>query len=52
MRLVQRVRDLAYLHSPDEPFTLTSGRQSAHFFDMKPVMMLSLIHISEPTRPY
>nr|AIF15100.1 orotate phosphoribosyltransferase (pyrE) [uncultured marine group II/III euryarchaeote KM3_69_G09] len=39
MRLVQRVRDLAYLHSPDEPFTLTSGRQSAHFFDMKPVMM-------------
>ena len=38
-RLVQRVRDLAYLHSPDEPFTLTSGRQSAHFFDMKPVMM-------------
>ena len=39
LRLVQRVRDLAYLHSPDEPFTLTSGRQSAHFFDMKPVMM-------------
>ena len=38
-RLVDRVRDLAYLHSPDEPFTLASGRQSAHFFDMKPVMM-------------
>ena len=38
-RLVDRVRDLAYLHSPDNPFTLASGRQSAHFFDMKPVMM-------------
>jgi orotate phosphoribosyltransferase len=38
-RLVGKVRDLAYLHSPDEPFTLASGRQSAHFFDMKPVMM-------------
>ena len=38
-RLVDRVRDLAYLHSPDEPFTLASGRQSTHFFDMKPVMM-------------
>ncbi|MDP6986394.1 MAG: hypothetical protein QGH38_04165, partial [Candidatus Thalassarchaeaceae archaeon] len=38
-RLVERVHDLAYLHSPDEPFTLASGRQSAHFFDMKPVMM-------------
>ena len=38
-RLVDRVRDLAYLHSPDDPFTLASGRQSAHFFDMKPVMM-------------
>ena len=38
-RLVDRVRDLAYLHSEDEPFTLASGRQSPHFFDMKPVMM-------------
>jgi orotate phosphoribosyltransferase len=38
-RLVDKVRDLAYLHSPEEPFTLASGRQSAHFFDMKPVMM-------------
>ena len=38
-RLVDRVRDLAYLHSEDEPFTLASGRQSHHFFDMKPVMM-------------
>ncbi len=38
-RLVDRVRDLAYLHSPDDLFTLASGRQSAHFFDMKPVMM-------------
>ena len=39
LRLVDRVRDLAYLHSPDDLFTLASGRQSAHFFDMKPVMM-------------
>lgn len=38
-RLVDRVRDLAYIHSKDEPFTLASGRQSQHFFDMKPVMM-------------
>jgi len=37
--LIQRVRELAYLHSPDELFTLASGRQSPHFFDMKPVMM-------------
>jgi orotate phosphoribosyltransferase len=39
IRLIDRVRNLAYLHSPDEPFTLASGRQSSHFFDMKPVMM-------------
>ena len=38
-RLVDRVRDLAYIHSKDESFTLASGRQSHHFFDMKPVMM-------------
>ena len=38
-RLIDRVRDLAYLHSPDELFTLASGRKSPHFFDMKPVMM-------------
>ena len=38
-RLIERVSDLAYLHSPDELFTLASGRQSPHFFDMKPVMM-------------
>ncbi len=38
-RLIDCVRDLAYLHSPDELFTLASGRQSPHFFDMKPVMM-------------
>jgi len=37
--LIERVRELAYLHSPDELFTLASGRQSPHFFDMKPVMM-------------
>jgi orotate phosphoribosyltransferase len=38
-RLIQTVRELAYLHSPDDLFTLASGRQSPHFFDMKPVMM-------------
>ena len=38
-RLVERVRELAYLHSPNDPFTLASGRISPHFFDMKPVMM-------------
>jgi len=38
-RLIQKVRELAYLHSPDDLFTLASGRQSPHFFDMKPVMM-------------
>ncbi len=36
--LASRVRNLAYLHQPEEPFTLASGRKSAHFFDMKPVM--------------
>ena len=38
-RLIEKVRKLAYIHSPDELFTLASGRQSPHFFDMKPVMM-------------
>ncbi len=38
-RLAEKVRDLAYLYSPDAPFTLASGRVSPHFFDMKPVMM-------------
>ena len=38
-RLIDRVRELAYLHSPDDLFTLASGRKSPHFFDMKPVMM-------------
>ena len=42
-RLVERVRELAYLHSPDDPFTLASGRISPHFFDMKPVMMNRLL---------
>lgn len=37
-RLVERIKDLAYLYS-EEPFTLASGRESNHFFDMKPVMM-------------
>ena len=36
--LIERVRDLAYLYQPDDPFTLASGRISPHFFDMKPVM--------------
>ncbi len=36
--LIEKVRDLAYLHSPDSPFNLASGRTSPHFFDMKPVM--------------
>ena len=39
VRLIEKVRELAYLNSPDELFTLASGRQSPHFFDMKPVMM-------------
>jgi len=38
-RLIKKVRELAYLHSPGDLFTLASGRQSPHFFDMKPVMM-------------
>lgn len=38
-RLIEKVRELAYLYSPDDLFTLASGRQSPHFFDMKPVMM-------------
>jgi orotate phosphoribosyltransferase len=38
-RLIKKVRELAYLHSPDDLFTLASGRLSPHFFDMKPVMM-------------
>ena len=38
-RLIQKVRELAYLHSPDDLFTLASGRESPHFFDMKPVRM-------------
>jgi len=38
-RLIERIRDLAYLYSENEDFTLASGRKSKHFFDMKPVMM-------------
>jgi len=38
-RLIERIRDLAYLYSENENFTLASGRKSKHFFDMKPVMM-------------
>ena len=39
MKLIIKVKQLAYLHSPDEYFTLASGKKSPHFFDMKPVMM-------------
>jgi orotate phosphoribosyltransferase len=38
-RLITKVKELAYLYSPDEYFTLASGKKSPHFFDMKPVMM-------------
>lgn len=38
-RLITKVKQLAYLYSPDEHFTLASGKKSPHFFDMKPVMM-------------
>ena len=38
-RLIERIRDLAYLYSENEDFTLASGRKSKHFFDMKPGMM-------------
>ena len=38
-RLIERIRDLAYLYSEKEDFSLASGRKSKHFFDMKPVMM-------------
>jgi orotate phosphoribosyltransferase len=39
LRLLELVRELAWLESEDEPFTLASGRKSPHFFDMKPVML-------------
>ena len=38
-RLIEKIRQLAYLFSEEEPFVLASGRKSKHFFDMKPVMM-------------
>ena len=37
--LIGKIRELAWLHSDHEEFTLASGRKSRHFFDMKPVMM-------------
>jgi len=37
--LVQYVKTLSYMRADDEPFTLASGRESPHFFDMKPLMM-------------
>lgn len=38
-KLINNIKNLAYLYSPKDLFTLASGRQSPHFFDMKPVMM-------------
>ena len=38
-QLSASVKRLAYLYSPEDQFTLASGRESPHFFDMKPVMM-------------
>ena len=46
--LADRVRHLAYLYQPDDPFTLASGRVSPHFFDMKPVTV-SYTHLTLPT---
>ena len=37
-RLIEKVRNLAYLRADTEEFTLASGRTSRHFFDTKPVM--------------
>ena len=37
--LLELIRDLSYLQSESEDFTLASGRTSKHFFDMKPLMM-------------
>ena len=37
-RLIEKVRQLAYLRADTEEFTLASGRTSRHFFDTKPVM--------------
>ena len=37
-KLIEKVRDLAYLRADTEEFTLASGRSSRHFFDTKPVM--------------
>ncbi len=38
-KLIMKIRDLAWLKSDYDEFTLASGRKSKHFFDMKPVMM-------------
>jgi orotate phosphoribosyltransferase len=37
-RLIEKIRNLAYLCTETEEFTLASGRTSRHFFDTKPVM--------------
>ncbi|MDP6639668.1 MAG: orotate phosphoribosyltransferase [Candidatus Poseidoniaceae archaeon] len=37
--LVEFAKDLSYMRSEGELFTLASGRQSPHFFDLKPLMM-------------
>ena len=38
LRLIEKVRSLAYLCAETEEFTLASGRTSRHFFDTKPIM--------------
>lgn len=38
-RLVEYVKEFSYMRSDNELFTLASGRQSPHFFDLKPLMM-------------
>ena len=45
-------RDAAELSAPTGPLplTLSMGQQGGHFMLIE--MKLSLIHISEPTRPY
>ena len=37
--LVELVREMAYLKADGDLFILASGRESPHFFDMKPLMM-------------
>lgn len=37
--LFEMIRDRAYRHSPDAPFTLASGKQSPHYFNCKAVTL-------------